>query len=230
MHSELTIQGTKFDQALIELKSYTKNNTKLYNQEISFVTPLQDALSTEVSVTLDEQINRSENIKTCLDNLAKHKLIIGSVFVGIGTAKYWKKMSRFCNDAIIVPIKNIKKRENKDTVLNQTTIDALQSKIKFNFNTMEGKSKEQHNKDAQEILDAWNYIVGNNGKNVTKAYHLVPKKTFDDMYKLISNIVKTGSALHKLVLNNGRNTTGNVYWNLFSAIKDTQRNWNSYKK
>ncbi len=225
--TDLTIHGTGMDTTIGNLKKYTKNDNKLYEREMDIMTPLWNVLGLQVPISLDKQIQRAENIKVCLDDLAKHRLILGSVFVGVGTAKFWKKMSTFCMNSIIVPLRNVQKMAETKMLKG---IDDIQKRLSDNFNDMKSKNKDQHNKDAQAILDLWNNTIGSNGANITLAYQQVFPECFQSMYMTISTMVKSNSPLCKLVTNNGSNTTGNVYWDLFSAIKNVERNWNSCKK
>lgn len=193
--TDLTIHGTGMDTAMANLKKYTKNNAKLYKREMDIMTPLWNALGLQVPINVYEQIQRAENIKVCLDNLAKHRLILGSVFVGAGTAKYWKNMSQFCTNSIIVPLEGFYS-EGKAVI---NAVNDINKKLSNNFNAMKSKNRDQHNEDAQAILDLWNRAIGSSGENITFVYKTVSSERFQHMYTTISTMVKPSSPLYKLV-------------------------------
>lgn len=237
---DLTLGGTGMYQAMSDLKNYIKNDTKLLNRENDIVEPLWNALESEIPEDLDEQLQRAEKIKKCLDDLAKHKLIIGSVFVGIGTAKYWKDMSKAC-DKVRISIKlsisqvqseaeeALKKEKAEEKRLDQKLkkdLNYLNKELISHSKNKEKKNKYRHNSDAKDLLKLWNRAI-ENCRNVDEFFKSVYSKVsltyFQSIYDIISDIVKENGPLVDLVkFNGGHDLEENHYSFLYWAIKNTQ--------
>jgi hypothetical protein len=108
---DLTIAGTKMNEAMKNLREYTNKNNKLYEQENDLVIHLQNALDLPIYDEPKRLIVRTKIIRVKLDDLSNRKWIWGSVFVGAGTAKYWEQMATHCNGLANALTKQVKDQE-----------------------------------------------------------------------------------------------------------------------
>ena len=106
---DLDTKKGKIKEALELFETYKKHKT--YKREKDIIEPLLTALQLPSSNSIDQKENKIKLVEDELVKLRDHKLIIGSIFVGIGTAKYYSSMIRDCQS-----LKRSLEAEKKKTI------------------------------------------------------------------------------------------------------------------